>query len=100
VPGVDVGAVVQRQHAATITSMQDLTRLKRTGDGGPNGGELSWSLVLESMRYQLEAEVRWLDHCEAALARAAGTRPPPTRNGPTASAVPHAATTDPTGAPR
>ena len=28
VPGVDVGAVIQRQRAATITAMQDLTRLK------------------------------------------------------------------------
>ena len=31
-------------------------------------GDLSWSLVLESMRFQLEAEIRWLDHCEASLA--------------------------------
>jgi DNA-binding PadR family transcriptional regulator len=100
VPGVDVAAVVQRQRAATITAMQDLTRLKRSGDGGPHGGELSWSLVLESMRYQLEAEVRWLDHCEAALARAALTRQARAGNGPSASAVPHAATTDPAGAPR
>ena len=70
VPGVDVGAVIQRQRAATITAMQDLTRLKKGGD--PE--DLSWTLVLESMRYQLEAEVRWLDHCEAALARAAAQR--------------------------
>ncbi len=72
VPGVDVAAVVQRQRAATITAMQDLTRLKKAGDPG----DLSWTLVLESMRYQLEAEVRWLDHCEAALARAAAQRTP------------------------
>ncbi|HET6561016.1 MAG TPA: PadR family transcriptional regulator [Marmoricola sp.] len=69
VPGVDVGAVIQRQRAATITAMQDLTRLKKAGPG-----DLSWTLVLESMRYQLEAEVRWLDHCEATLARAARER--------------------------
>ena len=69
VPGVDVAAVIQRQRSAAITAMQDLTRLKKAG-----AGELSWTLVLESMRYQLEAEVRWLDHCEAALARAARDR--------------------------
>jgi DNA-binding PadR family transcriptional regulator len=69
VPGVDVAAVVQRQRAATITAMQDLTRLKKAG-----AGDLSWTLVLESMRYQLEAEIRWLDHCEATLARAAHER--------------------------
>ena len=70
VPGVDVAAVIQRQRAATLTAMQDLTRLKSAGDG-----DLSWALVLESQRFQLEAEVRWLDHCETALARAAHTSP-------------------------
>jgi DNA-binding PadR family transcriptional regulator len=69
VPGVDVAAVVQRQRASTMSSMQDLTRLKRGGDQ-----DLSWSLVLDAMRFQLEAEIRWLDHCEAVLARAAQTR--------------------------
>ena len=63
VPGVDVGAVIQRQRAATLVAMQDLTRLKRTAH------DLSWELVLESMRYQLEAESKWLDHCEATIAR-------------------------------
>jgi DNA-binding PadR family transcriptional regulator len=89
VPGVDVGAVIQRQRSATITAMQDLTRLKKVG-----GGELSWALVLESMRYQLEAEVRWLDHCEATLARAARDRTPlPDQAG-------HPAKAATTGAPR
>ena len=96
---------MQRQRAATITAMQDLTRLKRGG----GDSELSWSLVLESMRYQLEAEVRWLDHCEGALARAALARPARSpraaadgdgRSAPTAPASPRPATTDPTGAPR
>ena len=50
VPGVDVGAVIQRQRASTITAMQDLTRLKSSAEAD----ELSWALVLESMRYQLE----------------------------------------------
>ncbi len=67
VPGVDVAAVIQAQRAATMTAMQDLTRLKKAGHG-----ELSWALVLESMRFQLEAEIRWLDHCETTLARATG----------------------------
>jgi DNA-binding PadR family transcriptional regulator len=69
VPGVDVAAVIQQQRAATIVSMQDLTRLKASGTG-----DLSWSLVLESMRFQHEAEIRWLDHCESSLARAARER--------------------------
>ena len=69
VAGVDVAAVIQKQRAATIVAMQDLTRLKAA-----DTGELSWSLVLESMRFQLEAEIRWLDHCETSLARAARDR--------------------------
>ena len=69
VPGVDVAAVVQRQRAATITHLQDLTRLKASGDR-----DLSWSLVVEAMRFQAEAEIRWLDHCETALVRAARSR--------------------------
>jgi len=72
VPGVDVAAVIQRQRAATVSTLQDLTRLKRDG-----GEDLSWSLVLEAMRFQAEAEVRWLDHCEGALARAARHRSSP-----------------------
>jgi DNA-binding PadR family transcriptional regulator len=69
VPGVDVAGVIQKQRAATIVAMQDLTRLKASGDG-----DLSWSLVLESMRFQYDSEIRWLDHCESSLARAARDR--------------------------
>ena len=69
VPGVDVAAVVQRQRVSTMTSMQDLNRLKRG-----QGQELSWTLVLDAMRFQLEAELRWLDHCEGELARASQGR--------------------------
>ena len=69
VPGVDVRGVVQRQRNATVAHLQELTRLKRA-----TADDLPWSLVIESMRYQAEAEVRWLDHCETALARDALAR--------------------------
>lgn len=65
VPGVDVRAVVQRQRAATMQSLQELTRLKR----GADPDDLSWLLVVESMIFGAEAEIRWLDHCESMLAR-------------------------------
>ena len=36
VPGVDVGTVIQQQRSATMTALQDYTRLKRNGgDAGP-----------------------------------------------------------------
>ena len=38
--------------------------------------------MLESMRYQAEAEVRWLDHCETALARARRAGPREGTHGP------------------
>jgi DNA-binding PadR family transcriptional regulator len=76
VPGVDVTAVVQTQRTATLRALQDYTRLKqRSGDGsGSAPGDLAWLLVLDSLVFAAEAEVRWLDHCESRLARA---RPAP-----------------------
>jgi hypothetical protein len=65
VPGVDVSAVVQRQRMSTMQSLQELTKLKRTG----RDADISWQLVLESMLFAAEAEIRWLDHCEAMLLR-------------------------------
>ena len=76
-PGVDVGALVQQQRSATMTSLQDYTRLKRTGTGtsqGGDAGDLAWGLVLDSLVFAAEAEIRWLDHCEARLRRAAEDR--------------------------
>ena len=68
-PGLDVQAVVQTQRVATMQRLQELTRLKREPD--PRTAEhLAWGLVLDNLRYMAEAELRWLDHCEGALARA------------------------------
>lgn len=65
VPGVDVGGVIQQQRSATMTALQDYTRLKA------GASDLAWSLVLDSLVFSAEAEIRWLDHCEARLRRAA-----------------------------
>jgi DNA-binding PadR family transcriptional regulator len=65
-PGVDVGAVVQTQRTATMRALQEYTRLKA---GADKPADLSWRLVLDAMLFQAEAEVRWLDHCEASLVR-------------------------------
>jgi DNA-binding PadR family transcriptional regulator len=73
-PGVDVTSVVQTQRGATMLTLQELTRLKATSED-PLGADLAWRLVLESMVFQAEAEVRWLDHCEASLARFSGGAP-------------------------
>jgi DNA-binding PadR family transcriptional regulator len=72
-PGVDVVQVVQAQRRSTVSGLQELTRLKATA--GEDPVDLAWSLVLESLLFRAEAEVRWLDHCEARVARAATQRP-------------------------
>lgn len=96
-PGVDVGRIVQEQRTHTVRTLQEYTRLKaRAGDDD----DLAWLLVLDSLIFQAEAEVRWLDHCEARVARAAATRdegrgeaspvssPTSPRTSPTGSATP------------
>ena len=92
-PGVDVAAVVQTQRTATMRALQEYTRLKARSD---ERSDLSWRLVLDAMIFQAEAEVRWLDHCEASLVRyrpapASGTPAPGTAA--TADAAPEAAST-------
>jgi len=71
VPGLDVGSVIQQQRSATMSALQDYARLKRRQAGG---GDLAWALVLDSLVFAAEAEIRWLDHCEARLRRAARER--------------------------
>lgn len=73
VPGVDVDRVIQQQRSATMTALQDYTRLKR-GAQTTERVDLAWSLVLDSLVFAAEAEIRWLDHCESRLRRAARER--------------------------
>ena len=72
-PGVDMGTIIQSQRSATMSALQDYTRLKRAGRAANPAGpdDLAWSLVLDSLVFGAEAEIRWLDHCEARLRRAA-----------------------------
>jgi DNA-binding PadR family transcriptional regulator len=65
-PGVDVAEVVRAQRTATLRSLQDLARRKAVAEDD------AWRLVLESMLFQAEAEVRWLDHCEVYLGHGEG----------------------------
>ncbi len=99
-PGVDVRAVLQAQRTASVRTLQEYTRLTRSAapgaelpasgvasgsapatagappvrrapDADSARGELAWRLVLDSLVFATEAEVRWLDHVEQRLARAA-----------------------------
>jgi DNA-binding PadR family transcriptional regulator len=65
-PGVDVGSVIQTQRTASLRQMQELNRAKYAGSS-ESAEELAWSLVVDSMIFATEAEVRWLDHVEERL---------------------------------
>jgi DNA-binding PadR family transcriptional regulator len=76
-PGVDVARVIQAQRTETLRSLRDYTRLVAAAGIGSSSGaapgdqraDVAWTLVLDSLVFAAEAEVRWLDHVEARLAR-------------------------------
>lgn len=70
-PGIDVAKVIQVQRSATLRTLQELNRTRNAADDPETSEQLSWLLVVDSLIFHAEAEVRWLDHSETRLARAA-----------------------------
>ena len=62
---VDVSRILQTQRTATMRRLQELTLHKRKADPDE---QLPWILLLEAMVLKAEAELKWLDLCEAHLA--------------------------------
>jgi DNA-binding PadR family transcriptional regulator len=62
---VDVTAIIAAQRTETLRTLQDYTRLKAKAE--PT--DVAWLLVLDSMVFQAEAEVRWLDLCDSRMSR-------------------------------
>jgi DNA-binding PadR family transcriptional regulator len=84
----DVSAVAAQQRIATVRALQDLTRLKAEAEVK---GDTAWLLILDGLVFQAEAETRWLDLCEARLAKQsaagpAGTSPAGTSTAGTSTA--------------
>lgn len=69
-PGVDIAQVIQVQRTATLQNLQELTKTKNASSNPETSEDLAWLLVVDSLIFQAEAEVRWLDHSEARLQRA------------------------------
>ena len=70
-PGVDVTAVIRAQRRASLAHLQSLQSLqqeKHAGGDPESSAELAGSLVVDSMIFTAEAEVRWLDHTAQRLA--------------------------------
>ena len=72
VPGVDVGALIQAQRAVSIRALQEYTKSRRETAVNLRPADTARLLVLDSLIFQTEAEVRWLDLCEARLMQLAG----------------------------
>lgn len=62
-----VGEVIQAERKSAIRQLQDYTRLKRDADADT---DLGWLFLLDSLIFQTEARVRWLDACESRIRRA------------------------------
>lgn len=56
--------VIQAERRSAIQLLQEYTRLKREA---PRAADLGWLFLLDSLIFQAEARVRWLDACEARL---------------------------------
>jgi DNA-binding PadR family transcriptional regulator len=65
VEGIDVTGIVHAQRKHALGALQDYTRVKAR----LTPEELAASLVVESMIFQCEAEIRWLNHVEARVTR-------------------------------
>ncbi|MBG6214037.1 MAG: PadR family transcriptional regulator [Cryobacterium sp.] len=71
-PGVDIAHVIHVQRSATVRTLQELNRTKNSTTDPGSSEQLAWLLVIDSLIFATESEARWLDHCEARLARAVG----------------------------
>ncbi len=78
-PEADLHAVVQAQRTDTMRALQDYTRLRRAHDESSEG--LAWPIVLDSLIFSAEAEIRWLDACEERLSHLDGSHRTPVSAG-------------------
>jgi len=70
-PGVDVAQVLQVQRMSTLALLRDLTRTKQAIDEPTTPEDLAYLLIVDGQIFRLDGELRWLDHTEGLLARAA-----------------------------
>jgi DNA-binding PadR family transcriptional regulator len=65
---VDTARVIQAERRGAVEQLQQYTRLKREA---PAEDDLGWAFLVDSLIFNTEARVRWLDVCEARLAKSA-----------------------------
>jgi DNA-binding PadR family transcriptional regulator len=75
-PGVDVAAVVQGQRTESLRLMRDYNTLRRDAE---KADDMAGVLLIDSLVFALEGEVRWLDHVESTVLRRGGRLAPVVR---------------------
>ncbi|GAA1412493.1 transcriptional regulator [Glutamicibacter uratoxydans] len=67
--GLDIEAILQAQRTASMLNLQSYTRQRRAAAKAEaeQDHDVAWILVLDSLIFTAEAEIRWLDHCEGWL---------------------------------
>ena len=71
-PGVEVSDVVRRQRTETMRLLRDCTTARRAAES-----DVAAVLLLDSLVFALEGEIRWLDHVESTVLRHGGRLAPP-----------------------
>ncbi|NYD78750.1 PadR family transcriptional regulator [Arthrobacter cupressi] len=66
-PGSELPTIIQEQRDASLAKLQELNQLRKDVPAGPRAEDIARIMVLDSLVFQLEAELRWLDLCEARL---------------------------------
>lgn len=61
---IDVTAILQRQRTSSVTLLQAYTRRKAQADPET---DLAFLMMIDALIFRTEAEVRWLDACEARI---------------------------------
>lgn len=73
---MDAGAIIRAQRAASLAVLQEHAKARRDTATNPRRADLALLLVLDSLIFQAEAEIRWLDLCEARMAQLAPAEAP------------------------
>ncbi|OKL53396.1 hypothetical protein BSZ39_09775 [Bowdeniella nasicola] len=65
-PDADANAILANQRVATMAVLHDVTRMR---GHATKDGDHGWEMVMTRQLFDLEAELKWLDHVAGSLAK-------------------------------